>query len=239
MEPFKAESFGFGQTAVQLNKYQVDDVSHKFGGGNVEANLWLPAAAREYHISPKIEDYVLVPVPAMWTSIPNTNGDSVTLQEFLRFNPEMGMQSFKTFRGKPTFLEHDNKDYTKAKGVILDVFLRPIKKFGNGKFYKLVMLLAYDRTKDPMLVNTILNGENNAYSVGFYYKAYTCSICNKTVGSGPRDQPCSHTLPRKGTYRQNDGRLVYRHCHDVVGFECSSVVNPAYVTAISPILMDP
>lgn len=240
-KPFLSESFGMGQTAIELNKNKVDDVSRALGGSNIEANVWLPFAAAKYNLSRKIEDYVLVPVPSMITDIPNTNGDSVTRAEFLEFDPQLGMQAFKTFRGKPTFSEHDNKDIVKAKGVILDVFLRPLKRFGNGKYHKLVMLLGYDRTKDPLLVNSILTGENNAYSVGFYYKSYGCSICGQVVGQSLSAQPCTHTRPRQGTYMMDDGskRLVYRNCKSIIGFETSNVLNPAYVSAISPVVMDP
>lgn len=237
MNNFSSQSFGMGQTAIDLH---ANPVERQRVESTAECNLWLPYAAECYKLSRKIEDYVMVPVPGLFTDIPNTNGDSVTLREFMKFNPDHGMQAFKTFRGKPTFTEHDNKDITKAKGIILDVFMRPIKGFGGSKYYKLVMLLAYDRTKDPLLVNSILSGENNAYSVGFYYKSYSCSICGNTLGQHTGGNPCEHTMPRKGTYMLQDGsnRLAYRQCHDVIGFECSSVWNPAFVTAISPHVMN-
>ena len=129
-----------------------------------------------------------------------------------------------------------NKDPRKAKGVILDVFLRPLKKFGDGKYFKLVELMAYDRTKDPLLVNSILNGENNAYSVGFYFKSYTCSVCGQHVQQGA--PACTHTFPRRPTLRNESGKLVYRQCHTITGFETSVVANPSYVVAVGPHLMD-
>ena len=204
---------------------------------NSECNLWLPAAAKEYQISPRLEDYVLVTVPAMIVGLPNTNGDSVSLSEFLRFQPENGMQTFKTFRGKPTYVEHDNQVITKAKGVILDVYLRPVKKFGNGKYWKLVMLTAWDRTKDPQLVKSILSGEDNAYSIGFYYRSFECSICGHLCGGKHTQAPCKHTRLNQPTYREGN-RLGYRKCSEVVGFECSSVGSPAFLSAVSDNLMD-
>ena len=203
-----------------------------------ECNIWLPFAAKEYRLSPNIRDYVLVPIPAFFSDIPNTNGDSVTIQELLRFKPDYGMQAYKTFRGQPTFVEHDNKDYTKAKGVILDVFLRKIVGLGGDKFWKVIMLLAYDRTKDPELAERILKKEENAYSVGYYFKGYKCSICGATVMQGQKGGGCMHTRPRQPTYKLNDGRLVYRQCIDIKGFECSSVGNPAFVSAVGPQVFD-
>lgn len=234
-----SNSFGIGETPVELYKNPEQGIQQAGGtsGSLLESNLWLPAAAREYHISPKLEDYVLVPCPVMITSMPNTNGDSIDIEEFLKFDPSLGMQAFKTFRGKPCHYEHDNKDITKARGVILDVFLRPIKNFGGGRYWKLVELMAYDRSKDPMLVNSILSGENNAYSIGFYFKGYTCSICGHTCGQGHSNTACSHTVPRKPTY-DLDGRLAYRKCHSVVGFETSVVASPAFVSAVSPHVMN-
>ena len=241
---FISTSFGMGDNAIELNKYKVDDVVQKLSGDSahrIEANSWLPFAAHEYNLSTDIRDFVLVPVPVLNSELPNTNGDSVTLADLLRFDTEMGMQAYKTFRGKPCHLEHDNRDPAKAKGVILDVFLRPIKQFGNGKYYKVIELMAYDRSKDPLLVNSILSGENNAYSVGFYYKSYTCSICSKTVGQTKfgTTSACEHTMLRKKPYQMQDGRLAYRQCHDIRGFETSVVADPAFKIAIGPHVMNP
>ncbi len=238
---FISQSFGFGGEPVELYKNPEEGV-RKLGmsmEASAECNLWLPAAAKVYKLSPNIRDYVLVPVPVMFSDIPNTNGDSVTIQEFLRFDPELGMQAFKSFRGQPCHREHANKVIEDAKGVILDVFLRPVKRFGGGLYYKLVELMAYDRTKDPLLVNSILTGEENAYSVGFYFKNYTCSICGAVHGQGLNAKPCPHTYPRRPTYKNNEGRLAYRQCGYIKGFETSVVLNPSYITAIQKDYMDP
>lgn len=201
-----------------------------------ECNYWLPYAAEHYNISRDIRDYVLVPIPAIFSDLPNTNGDSLSLRQMLRFDPSLGMQMFKTFRGKGTFLEHENKDITKAKGIILDSFLRPVPF--NTKYYKIVLLLAYDRTKDPVLAQQILSKSTNAYSVGFHYNSYTCSVCNTRVGKGINLRPCGHTQLGKPTYRQADGKLVYRKCETAEGFECSSVNTPAFVSAVGPHVYD-
>lgn len=233
MNGYQSNSFGLAEKAIELNKNPEAGLQQAGASTETltESNLWLPAAAKVYNISPKLESYVLVPVPVIFSDIPNTNGDSLTIQELLTFDPKMGQLAFKTFRGKPCHYEHANKVIEDAKGVILDVFLRPVKGFGGGKYWKLVLLMAYDRTKDPLLVNSILTGENNAYSVGFYFQAYTCSICGTRVGQGGANSPCEHTVPRKPTYELN-GQLVYRQCHSIVGFECSVVASPAYVVAV-------
>jgi hypothetical protein len=243
---FVSRSFGLSEilpfSGENLdNRAKEVDLSAKVSGtGHSERisdfNYWLPYAAEHYCLSRDIRDYVLVPIPAIFSSLPNTNGDSLSLKEMLRFDPNLGMQMYKTFRGKPTFLEHQNKDITQAKGVILDSFLRPVPF--NSKYYKIVQLLAYDRTKDSQLANSILTKQSNAYSVGFYYTSYTCSVCGTRVGKDINIHPCSHTKLGRPTYKQNDGKLVYRMCENAVGFECSAVATPAFTSAVGPHVYD-
>lgn len=243
---FASTSLSIGTSPLEMFKFKgkretedaLKSVGYGESGSNIEANLWLPAAAEQYRLSKDMRDYVLIPVPILFSDIPNTNGDSLSMAELLRFDPELGQQMFKTFRGKPTFYEHDNQDITKSKGVILDAFMRPLRNYGKGKLFKLVELLAFDRTKDPILVNSILSGENNAYSLGFYFKSYKCSICGQRFGAGGLRNPCTHTAPKRPTYRQADGRLAYRMCEYARGFETSVVASPAYIPAISNIVMD-
>lgn len=240
-----SHSFGLGFKPMELNTLSPQTNEIPLSGGVSgtgtserisDCNYWLPYAAEHYHISRDIRDYVLVPVPAMFSDLPNTNGDSLSLGELLRFIPEYGMQMYKTFKGQPTHEEHQNKDITQAKGVILDCFLRPIAF--NTRYYKTVQLLAFDRTKDPELVNQILLRQHNSYSVGFYYSSYACSVCGNVVGKGINLTPCEHTQLRRGTYRMPDGRLAYRKCRNGKGFECSVVRTPAYVSNIGTHVMN-
>lgn len=141
-----------------------------------------------------------------------------------------------TYTAYSVVVHNCNKDITKAKGVILDSFLRPVP-FNPG-YYKIVLLLAYDRTKDPVLVNNILTRQTNAYSVGFLYSSYSCSVCGTRVGRGLNLRPCSHTQLGKPTYKQADGQIVFRRCENANGFECSSVGTPAFVSAVGPHVYD-
>jgi len=236
-------SFSLGQAPVELHKIvrpkssRIELNENQAGGEArvLDANIWLPKAAKHYHISADIRDFVIVPVPSIITSIPNTNGDSASLAQLTEFNPEFGNLTYQTWRGKPTFVEHDNKDITKARGVILDTYLRPLPRF--PKFAKLVKLLAFDRTKDAQLVANILSNQVSTYSMGMYYSSYTCPICGARVGKGI-GAPCIHTRPGRPTYQQPDGRLAYRMCEGLVGFETSVVLDPAYIVAQSNIIWD-
>lgn len=237
-----SQSFSLGMAPVELHKAEQTKkgivLDERQAGGQarlLDANIWLPKAAIPYQLSADIRDYVIVPVPSIITSLPNTNGDSASFAELTRFMPEFGQMSYRTWVGKPTYIEHDNKDILKSKGVILDTYLRPLPRFKN--FAKLVKLLSFDRTKDPELVRNILSRKVSTYSMGMYYSSYTCPICGARVGKGI-GSPCVHTRPRRPTYRMLDGRLAYRQCEQLIGFETSVVVDPAYIVAQSDVIWD-
>lgn len=227
------ELHGASKTSKSINLKS--DISGAQGDMQLDANIWLPQAAEHYQISADLNDYVLVPVPSVISDIPNTNGDSMSRSELLRFLPDLGQMSFETWKRKPTHAEHDNQDITKAKGVIFDVYVRPLKNF-QGKHLKVVKLCGFDRTKDPELVRDIISGEVNSYSMGMRYAYYECSICGNRHGPSI-GKPCVHINPKKATWRTPSGELAYRKCSGIRGFECSVVRNPAYCSALSDTLM--
>lgn len=201
------------------------------GEQKLDISNWLPFAAKKYHISPDIHDYIFVPVLTIPSDIPNRNGVAFPLKTLLEFNIDAGCQGYKTFRGKPVHYEHQNKDPVKAKGVIVDSFLRPMKGFGNGNLWKVMLLLAIDRTKDVNLSGDIMKGNMNSYSMGAYVDKYTCSYCGSDVGK------CEH-IPLKSpvAFYKKDGKLVFKNMHGMLGFECSSVGTPAWSPATSDII---
>lgn len=201
----------------------------------IDASFWLPLAAPYYNISKNLNDYLLFPVPGLITELPNSNGDSCSLSELLEFNTKLAMPAFKSFKGRPVHFEHQSSDMTQAKGVILDVHLRPLKNF-NGKHAKMIELLAIDKTKDRDLCRKLEDGKLNTFSVGMYYTSFSCSVCGNEV-SPNSGTPCAHTHLKCRTYQDpSTGQLVYRHCHNIFGFETSVVADPAYVSAIGTML---
>jgi hypothetical protein len=198
----------------------------------LRSNLRLPFAAKHYKISPNIEDYLLIPVPGIISDVPNTNGDSLSRSEMLKFFPQLGVQMYETFIGKPCFEEHDNKDITKAKGMIFDAYLTQVLG-RQGNHLKISLLSGWDKTKDYDLCRRIESGEENAYSVGFFYNSYTCTFCNALTTKGNRPA-CNHTrIGMKPYIMEGTKTLVYRRCNDATGFEISSVGSPAFIVAIS------
>jgi hypothetical protein len=239
---------------LHVNKNGSVDLTDEQSGGEgrtLDANIWLGQAAEEYKLSKDIRDYILVPVPSMISGVPNTNGDSVGLKDLTKFNTEQGHLAYKTWCGKPMYVEHQHKPEW-IRGIILDTYLRPIPGFPNK--VKLVKLAALDRTRDPALIQRVIDRELNTYSMGMYFTSYTCSICGHTAGRGI-GKPCAHTKPQQPTRQMGDGRLCYRICHDITGFELSLLVNkgkrsgvngytegygdPSYVSAIGDHLIDP
>lgn len=194
----------------------------------LDVTTWLPFAAPHYKISPRLEDYLVIPVIIMPSDLPNRNSVGFPLRELVRFLPEYGMQAYKTWKGQPTHLEHRNSDITKAYGVILDSFLRPMTTHGQNKIWKLLHLLAFDRTKHPELTTQIDSGEMNSYSMGAYIDSYTCSYCGADLGK------CYHLNPKaQGEFYELEGKLVHKNVRGIKGFETSAVADPAYVSAIS------
>lgn len=200
----------------------------------LDFNDWLPYAAKKYNISSDIRDYVIQPTPTLPADIPNRNGVAFPLPRMVEFMPDYGMQAYKTFKGKPTFTEHDNQDHTKAKGVILDVSMRRIEGYGRGHFWVMHGLLAFDRTRDPQLANAILSGERNAVSMGAYTENYSCSYCSALIGD------CDHLHPKEPLdFYALGNYLVYRQVTGFCGFETSSVATPAYSSACNNLRFDP
>jgi hypothetical protein len=194
----------------------------------LDFSTWLPFSAPHYQISPDPQDYILTPVIVMPSDIPNRNGVAFPLRELVAFNPDMGMQAYKTWKGKPTHLEHQNNDITKAYGVIADSFMKPLRGWAENKVWKVMLLLAFDRSKHADIGEKINSGEYNSYSMGAWVESYSCSYCGAEIGK------CEHIDKRRaGTMYELNGKMVFRNCHNIVGFECSSVGTPAFISAIS------
>ena len=209
--------------AIQANQVQSSGFSTGFEG-------WLPYAAPCYQISPDPKDYILYPVPILYSDLPNRNGYAMSLSELIRWQPEHGCQSYVTWKGKPMFSEHKSDDLRRALGVIVDVSLQPIKGFNRGVFWKVMALLALDRSKGAEYVEMVDSGEVNSYSIGAMVERWSCSYCNAGEGE------CRHIDPDKPVnFYELNGKLVYKNTHGIVGYETSIVKDPAYALAHSDI----
>lgn len=201
----------------------------------LEVQDWLPAAAAVYNISKNIRDYVTVPVIIMPTDIPNRNSVAFPYEELMAFNPSEGRPSYKTWIGKPTFLEHANSDYTKAKGIIFDSRMVPMRGTKDA-LAKVICLCGFDTKADPVLANAIRNKQRTNYSMGAMIAQYECSVCgavtDKRTG-GKRDTACGHVIRGQlPLYKTRFGtKPAYYLSRGITGFEVSSVESPAWNSA--------
>lgn len=198
----------------------------------LDISVWLPFAASQYHISRNLDDYILTPVIVMPSDLPNRNAVGFPLKELVKFHPNLGQQAYKTWKGKPTHYEHANEDITKAYGVIADAFMRRLVGFNHGQVWKILLLLAFDRSKNPDIVNRIISGDLNSYSMGAFIGSYTCSFCGEELGNEPGC--CIHLdINKPGVMYDLQGKLVFRNIKDCEGFEVSCVESPAFLSALS------
>lgn len=209
------------------------DLSDVFGTKRLVDITWLKGCSNKYHISDKIEDYVVAPVPLITSDIPNRNAQAFTLASLLDFSTDHGCLRYKTFVGKATFEEHKNSDPTKAKGVNFDSSLLKVPHYAVAK---VIVLSGFDRSKDSTLANAILKGEREGYSMGATCSMFKCSICSGLLGPNlVRTCTCHGTdytnLASLGRIVQ--GRLHYHMALDPVFFENSSVREPADTTALT------
>lgn len=200
---------------------------------------WLSAASKIYNISEDISDYVVIPVPVLTSSIPNRNSQAFGLHDLLAFVPEQGKMAYQTFIGKGCFQNHVNSVLVNAKGVNIDTALIPIKRYGIAK---IIVLSAFDRTKDRDMVNELLKGEKQGYSMGALARYFICSICEGILGpSVTRTCTCSNT---DYTNLQSLGKIVKGKVHYHMAKEFTFIENslinpgcPADSTAISDIIL--
>lgn len=177
----------------------------------------LPFVSEAYDISQDIKDYVMVPVVIMPSDLPNRNMQAFPLRELTKFNHDIGKLGYQSWQWQPTHVSHQNHNPMAAKGVVFDSVLKKMPGY-HGNLHKVVCLLGFDRRKDSILANDILNRVKTAYSMGALSKRWTCSICGKE-----RHENCGHVKASPTIY---DGVLAYWQIRDFKGFEVSNVGGP-------------
>ena len=203
-------------------------------GNRLDWLNWLPWAAKKYNVSADPQDYILLPTIICPSDIPNRNGVGFPMEELLAFDLETHRQVYQNWKGCPTFVEHDNEDPGKAKGMVVDVAFR-MQNGVKGRLGKVLGFAAFDRTRDPALGQRLLTRQVTDVSMGTYVNSYTCSVCHAEFGM------CRHMdkrSPRNLGIDPQTGKLIYRRCHGLTPFELSSVATPAWSVAESPHVID-
>ena len=143
-------------------------------------------------------------------------------------------KSYKTFIGKPVFVNHENHDPTKARGVV--VASRYVES-GMDKYIEVVQEV--DAQRFPKLAHEIKTGGLDSVSMGAEAGFTICSYCHNKATD--LHDMCSHVQLQKGktlsrldrkTGRKEDV-LVFESCHKISFFELSYVFEPADETAVA------
>lgn len=138
----------------------------------------------------------------------NSNGDFFAHEELLK--------TYKSFIGSSVFIDHDDDNVEKARGIILDAIYNQ-----NGYFVEL--LLAIDKKAFPQLANGIEKKYLTGTSMGCRCEYAICSICGHKAYSD--EDVCEHIQNYKGT--TYNGLPVHEDNRGVVFFEDSIVTTPA------------
>ena len=180
----------------------------------------------------------------------------VTFEDFKPFTPEKGFlytasraissrvnanydgwpvdqikKSYKSFIGRPIYVEHNNSDPERARGVILDAIYRETKLASGIIDASVYCLMEVDALTFPKLATAIENGQLNAVSMGADVDGTECSACGK-YASKPSEF-CAHIPRLKGrnvtVYKAGKRveALVYESCINPNFFELSFVFEPA------------
>lgn len=227
--------FKISALATDGELLQSDDVS------NIDIS-WFPLAAQSYHISQNLSDYIFVSTIICPSDLPNRNGIAFPIEELIKFGtPPNNRMAYTGWRACPIYAEHDNTDPTKAYGVILDVSLRKIEGYNNNNLFKVMGILAIDKTKYPETARKVASGEINTYSMGALADYFTCSYCGSLC---TEDHCCSHisSINDVNFHSITDFRgqehLVFLNAHGLTPIETSIVEDPAWAPALSDNVVD-
>jgi hypothetical protein len=147
-------------------------------------------------------------------------------------------KGYKTFLGKPVFVNHNNANHRRARGVIVAVALHRDKTRDGRADTWVEGLMEVDAVKFPKLARAILEGKVNRTSMGVDVDWSTCSACGNKATS-PAEY-CKHLPALKGRkIRQRnkktgkvEERLIHEICAGLSFFENSLLVeDPADPTA--------
>lgn len=175
---------------------------------------WLPLCADSYQISPDIRDYVFVSVPIISCNVPNRNLQSFPFLEVSSWDVNQGKPVYRTFIGKPTYTNHKQNTIPHlAKGVHFDAHMEYVPKYD---IYKIIVLLGFDKKKDPGLCKAIVNNKGvTGYSMGAMVEQFLDSHTGKFIGLNDPD------YKRNRGAIDKEGRLRYLSCVGATFFETS------------------
>lgn len=153
------------------------------------------------------------PVPAK-TKVASNNRDRWWIEP----GQEL-VEHYKSFETNPAhaFKHHQNKDPSKASGVVK-------KAFWNPKMHRVELLVVVDNQKDAEWVDRVNDGDFPAVSMGCRIKYDVCSRCGNKAPT--RAQYCDHVKFAMNQVNE-DGTKNYVHNPSPSFFDISRVFRPA------------
>lgn len=140
-------------------------------------------------------------------------------------------KAYRTFIGKPVFVNHVNDNHRRARGVIIDAALHQDRNPDGTPDTWAEVLMEIDAVRFPKLAKAILAGEVDRTSMGCDVERSVCSACGNEART-PAEY-CSHIPHLKGKriYRRTAGgkkvgELVRETCYGLRFFENSVLVEP-------------
>jgi hypothetical protein len=173
-------------------------------------------------------------------------------------------KGFSTFIGKPIFVDHNNSDPKRARGVIVDskLHIKDAKTAAETDEYwgsgdadeehlpptEIELLLEIDAESFPKFAKAVIDGSKDGskgidgFSMGCDVEYSKCSHCgNKATAP---EEYCSHIKMKGADLKVESGRhsgthrKSYENCYGVGYFEISGVFDPADETALTQELID-
>jgi hypothetical protein len=187
--------------------------------------------------------------PEAWDKISaqRTSGEGITVE-----SKKGEKYGFSTHLHKPIFVDHNNSDPKRARGVVVDSKFRVLdsKTAASDDYWsgedadpehlpasEVELLLEIDAESFPKLAKAISNGDIDGFSMGCDVDYSKCSHCGQKASSP--DEYCTHILMKGAnhTHVTADGkktsRKSYENCYGIKFFEISAVFDPADPTALA------
>ncbi len=156
--------------------------------------------------------------------------------------------AYKTFESRPIFIDHNNDDPKRTRGVIVasDVHVEDEKTSALDPYYSsapeehlpptwIELLLEVDAKTFPKLAENLKNGDISSVSMGANIDSSVCSVCAHEA-STPSEY-CDHIKKKGITFEitADNGEKIkkkaYEDCYGISFFEISFVFDPADPTA--------
>lgn len=157
---------------------------------------------------------------------------SRTNDNFDTFPAEEIAAAWRTFIGKPVFVNHHNENHKRARGVIIDAALHEDVMPDGTPDTWVEVLQEVDALRFPLLAQAIINGDIERTSMGCDVAHSECSVCGN-VATTPSTY-CPHISRMKGTRIRRrhattgapEDVLVHEICRGISFFENSLLVEP-------------